>query len=156
GVITDKPYEFPAGRIILADSTWTASSDQAIEEKYLYRAAPDDVCRLILTSGRDGREKVIAMTNRMIATGLDRKKLFLGPQAPFCDRTCLDLPLATPLGFEILLATLWRGGALVMTRDAGKTLTALLAYNVQNVVASPQGLLKFSETIEKYPGSQNT
>ena len=155
GLIADKPHEFPGGRAILADPTWTAQSDQAIDEKYLYRAAPDEVCRLILASGRDGREKVIALTNRMITTALDRQKLFLGPRAAFCDRTCLDLPLTTPLGFQILLATLWRGGALVMTRDVRKTLAALAAYNVQNMVASPQGLLKFSEAIEKYPGSQS-
>jgi acyl-CoA synthetase (AMP-forming)/AMP-acid ligase II len=155
GLIADKPHESPGGRTILADPTWTAQSDQAIDERYLYRAPPDEVCRLILTSGWDGREKVIALTNRMIATGLDRQKLFLGPRAAFCDRTCLDLPLTTPLGFQILLATLWRGGALVMTWDVRKTLTALPTYNVQNMVASPQGLLKFIETIENYPGSQS-
>src|SRR6185437_403313 len=155
GLIADKPHEFPGGRAILADPTWTAQSDQAIDKKYLYRAQPDEVCRLILASGNDGREKVIALTNRMITTGLDRQKLFLGPRAAFCGRTCLDLPLTTPLGFQILLATLWRGGALVMTRDVRKTLAALAAYNVQNLIASPQGLLKFSEAIEKYPGSQS-
>ena len=76
GLIADKPHEFPGGRAILADPTWTAQSDQAIDEKYLYRAAPDEVRRLILASGRDGREKVIALTNRMITTGLDRQTVF--------------------------------------------------------------------------------
>jgi acyl-CoA synthetase (AMP-forming)/AMP-acid ligase II len=153
GVIADRPCEFPAGRTILADPAWTTDNDQAIEEKYLCRTAPDDVCRLFLTSATNGHENVIAITNRMIATRLDRQKLFLGPGAPFCDRTCLDLPLATPLGFQVLLATLWRGGVLVMTRDARKTIAALTIYNVKNLVSSPRGLLNFTETIENLAGT---
>jgi len=153
GVIADKPYEFPGGQTIAADPAWTADNGQAIEEKYLCRAAADDVCRLFLTSATNGEENVIAMTNRMIATRLDRQKLFLGPRAPFCDRTCLDLPLATPLGFQVLLATLWRGGVLVMTRDVRKTISALTIYNIKNLVSSPRGLLNFTETIENLPGA---
>ena len=154
GVIADKPYEFSGGRTILADPAWRVGNDQAIEEKHLYRAAPDEICRLFLTSGRGGREKVYAMTNRMIAARLDRQKLFLGPRAPFCDRSCLDLPLTTTLGFQVLLTTLWRGGALIMTQDLATTLTELCVYNVQNMIASPQGLLEFSEAVERHPGSQ--
>jgi acyl-coenzyme A synthetase/AMP-(fatty) acid ligase len=153
GVVADEPYEFPGGRTILADPTWTTDNDQAIEEKYLYRAAPDEVCRLFFISGRNGGENVIAMTNRMMTTRLDRQKLFLGPRAPFCDRTCLDLSLTTPLGFQVLLATLWRGGALVMTRDVRKTIAALTIYDIKNLVASPRGLLNFTEMIENLPGS---
>jgi acyl-CoA synthetase (AMP-forming)/AMP-acid ligase II len=153
GVIADKPYEFPQHRTILADPAWTTDNDQAIEEKHLCRAAPNDICRLFLTSAMNGHENVIAMTNRMIATRLDRQKLFLGARAPFCDRTCLDLPLATPLGFQLLLATLWRGGALIMTRDLRKTIAALTVYNIKNLVSSPRGLLNFTETIENLPGT---
>jgi acyl-CoA synthetase (AMP-forming)/AMP-acid ligase II len=153
GVIADKPYEFPGGRTILADPAWTTDNDQTIEERYLYQPAPDEVCRLFFISGRNGGENIIAMTNRMITTRLDRQKLFLGPRAPFCDRTCLDLPLTTPLGFQVLLATLWRGGALVMNRDVRKTIAALTIYDIKNLVASPRGLLNFTETIENLPGS---
>jgi acyl-coenzyme A synthetase/AMP-(fatty) acid ligase len=153
GVIADKPCEFPGGRTILADPGWTADNDQAIEEKHLYRSVPNEVCRLFFISGRNGGENVIAMTNRMITTRLDRQKLFLGPRAPFCDRTCLDLPLTTPLGFQVLLATLWRGGALVMARDERKTIAALTTYNVENLVASPKGVLSLAEAIENHPGS---
>jgi acyl-CoA synthetase (AMP-forming)/AMP-acid ligase II len=153
GVIADNPCEFPGGRTILADPAWTTDNDQAIEEKYLCQTAPDDVCRLFLTSATNRHESVIAMTNRMIATRLDRQKLFLGRHAPFCDRTCLELPLTTPLGFQVLLATLWRGGVLVMTQDVKKTIAALTIYNIKNLVSSPSGLLNFTETIENLPGT---
>jgi len=153
GVVADRPYEFPEGRTILADPTWTMDNDQSIEEKYLYRAAPDEVCRLFLTSGTNSRENVIAMTNRMIMARLDRQKLFLGPRAPFCDRTCLELPLTTPLGFQVLLATLWRGGVLVIAQGDRETIAALTTYGVENLVASPKGILRLANAIENQPGS---
>jgi acyl-coenzyme A synthetase/AMP-(fatty) acid ligase len=150
--IADKPGEFPGGPMILANPAWMTEGDQDIEEKYLFRAAPDDVCRLFSIPGRHGDQYVIALTNRMITTRLDRQKLFFGPRAPFCDRTGVDLPLSTPLGFQVLLATLWRGGALVMSRDVRKTIAALAVYNLENLVVSPQGLRNLVETIEKPAG----
>jgi acyl-CoA synthetase (AMP-forming)/AMP-acid ligase II len=151
-VIVDRPIESPASRTIVADAGWTAGDGRPLPEKHLYRAAPDDVCRVFLTSGNGGRQTAIAMTHGMIAKRLDRQKLLLGPRATFCDRTHLDLPLATPLGFQVMLGTLWRGGALVMTWDARRTLAVLAAYNIQNIVATPQGLLEFSDAAESHPG----
>jgi acyl-CoA synthetase (AMP-forming)/AMP-acid ligase II len=151
-VIADRPIESPAGKTIVADTGWTAGDERPLPEKHLYRAAPDDVCRAFLTSWNGGRQTAIAMTHGMIATRLDRQKLLLGSRATFCDRTHLDLPLATPLGFQVMLGTLWRGGALVMTWDARKTLAALAAYNIQNIIAAPQGLLKITDSAESNPG----
>jgi acyl-coenzyme A synthetase/AMP-(fatty) acid ligase len=144
-VITDRPYESPRGTVLVIDASWMEGDHQPIAERHLHRAARDDVCRIFVASGRDGRQKAIAMTHGMIATRLDRQKQFLGPRAPFCYRTHLDLPITTPLGFQVMLGTLWRGGALVVTCDMGKTLAALATYKVQNIVASPQRLIKFTE-----------
>src|SRR4029077_1900868 len=107
-------------------------------------------CRIFLTSSSNGRQTAIAVSHGVIATRLDRQKLFLG--APFCDRTHLDLPLATPLGFQVMLGTLWRGGALVMPWDVRKTLAALAAYQIQNMIAAPQNLLKIADLAETHPG----
>lgn len=152
GLIADRSLESRIAKIVLADAAWTTGDDQPLAEKHLYRAAPDDICRIFLTSGSDGHQQAIALTHRMIATRLDRQKLLLGPRAPFCERTHLDLPLATPLGFQVVLGTLWRGGALVMTWDVRKTLAALAAYKIQNMVAAPQGLLKFADAVESHSG----
>jgi 2,3-dihydroxybenzoate-AMP ligase len=135
----------------LADLAWTEGDDRAPAEKHLYRATRDDLCRIVLTTTYDGRQTAIAMTHGMIATRLDRQKLFFGPRTPFCDRTHLDLSLATVLGFQVMLGTLWRGGALVMSWDIRKTLAAVAAYNIQNMVASPQSLLKFAEAVQSHP-----
>ena len=91
------------------------------------------------------------MTHRVMATRIERQKLFLGPQAPFCARTYLDLPLTTSLGFQVLMATLWRGGALFLPSEPYKPIEALPAYRVQNIVGSAQGLLNLVEMIEKRP-----
>jgi acyl-coenzyme A synthetase/AMP-(fatty) acid ligase len=53
-----------------------------------------------------------------------------------------------------MLGTLWRGGALLMTWDARKTLAALAAYNIQNIVSAPEGLRKITEFVEGHPGSR--
>ena len=152
GVIADRQHDSLLRDALVADATWTAGDDRPVDAKHLYRASYDDVCTIFLTSGNDGRQKkAIAMTHGMIATRLDRQKLFLGPRAPFCDRTHLDMPLSTVLGYQVMLGTLWRGGALVMTWDARKTLAALAAYNIQNIVASRQSLPNLAEVVEDHP-----
>jgi acyl-CoA synthetase (AMP-forming)/AMP-acid ligase II len=148
GVIADRPHEAQSGKMILADAGWAAGDDHPVSERYLYRAIPDDVCRIFLTR----QQRAIAFTHGMTATRLDRQKLFLGPRAPFCDRTHLDLPLTTALGFQVILGTLWRGGALVMTWDARKTLAAVAAYNIQNMVSTPESLLKLAELAKSHAG----
>jgi acyl-coenzyme A synthetase/AMP-(fatty) acid ligase len=153
GAIADRRYESLADKpVLLADAGWTEGDDQPLAEKSIHRAKPDDLCRIALTSTHDGQQKAIALTHGMIATRLDRQKLFFGPRAPFCDRTHLDLSLATVLGFQVMLGTLWRGGALLITWDALKTLAALAAYNIQNIITAPQSLLKMAEAMKDHPG----
>src|SRR5262249_47968229 len=121
-VVSDRPIQFHAGRLILVDKDWTSGDGRRPEQKHLYSPAPNDVCRTFLTSGTIGEEKGVAVTNRMIAQRIDRQKWFFGPQVSFCARTFLDLSLTTSLGFQVLLATLWRGGALVMTGESEATI----------------------------------
>src|SRR5262249_12059950 len=120
-----------------------------LAEKHLYRAAADDLCRIFVTSD-GGRLTAIALTHGMIAARLDRQNLLLGPHAPFCHRTYLGLPLRRPLVFQVMLGTLWRGGALVMAWDVQKALAALAAYRVQNVIARPQSLLELAEAADSH------
>jgi acyl-CoA synthetase (AMP-forming)/AMP-acid ligase II len=150
-VISDQPFQFPVGRVILADKDWTKGDDRPPEQKHSYRAAPDDICRIFLTSGTTGEEKGVAVSHRMMAARIDRQNLFFGPQAPFCTRTFLDLSLTTSLGFQVLLATLWRGGVLVVTGDSEATIKSLPVYKVQNMIGSPRSLLNFVDAIEKRP-----
>jgi acyl-CoA synthetase (AMP-forming)/AMP-acid ligase II len=152
GVIVDQQYEALVGQtVLMADTTWTEGDGESLPEKQLYRAGPDDLCGLFLSSV-SGRQTAIAITHGMIAARLDRQKLLLGPRAPFCDRTHLDLLLRRPIGLQVMFGTLWRGGALVMGSDAEKTLAALTAYRVQNIIAGPQTLLKLADAARGYSG----
>jgi acyl-coenzyme A synthetase/AMP-(fatty) acid ligase len=87
----------------------------------------------------------------MMVARINRQDLFFGPQSPFCGRTYVDLSLTTSLGFQVLLATLWRGGVLVMTGDSEATIKALPNYKIQNMVGSPRGLMNFFEAAERRP-----
>jgi len=147
-VITDKPSEFSV-RTILAELDWVSGENEASVP--VHKSAPDDLCRIFLTFGTSGEEKGIAITNRMLATRIEHQKWFLGRHSAFCWRTYLDLPLTTSLGFQVLLATLWRGGALVMTGDSEKTIQALPIYKIQNMVTSAAGLFNFIEMVEGWP-----
>jgi len=152
GAIADREHGPPASNTLIADAGWTDGDDQPLAEKHLYRAAPGDLCRIFLRPGSDRRQTAVAITHGALATRLDRQKLFLGRHAPFCDRTHLDLPLRRPIGFQVMLGTLWRGGALVITWDVQKTLAALPVYKVQNMVAAPQTLAKFADALQSYSG----
>jgi acyl-CoA synthetase (AMP-forming)/AMP-acid ligase II len=148
GVIADRSNKTPGRNYVVAELGWTDGDGQAIAEKHRYRAASDDVCCIFLMSGPDGRDNAIAISHRMMATRIDRQNLFFGPQASFCARTYLDLPLTTPLGLQVLLATLWRGGALIMTWDTAQTIAALPTYKVQNMVTAPDNLLKVAGMLD--------
>ncbi len=98
--------------------------------------------------------KPIAVTNRIMAARIDRQNMFFGSRAAFCSRTYVDLSLATSLGFQLLIATLWRGGALFLAGDPQQTVSAFPVYGVQNMIASPGGLLGLFEAMERRPEYQ--
>ena len=150
-VISDQPVQFSAGKVILANAEWTSGDGRPPEQRHLYRAAADELCRIFLAPTADGAETAVAVTNRMMSERINRQTLYLGPRAPFCTRTHLGLPLTTSLGFQVLLATLWRGGAVFLGNDPEKAIDAFATYKVQNMVGSPQSLLRFVEAFEREP-----
>ena len=153
-VIEDRPHKLPTARSILAGHDWTAGDGLPPKQLQLHNAAPDDNFCIFLTPQTGGKKNGVLVTNRMIATRIDRQKMFFGPQAPFCARTYLDLPLTHSLGFQVLLATLWRGGALVLRQAVAKTIEALATYKVQNIVGSSQSLLTLVKEFETRPSSR--
>ena len=153
-VIADKPFQYSAGRTILADASWTLGDGSPIASEHIHRASPDEVCRIILTSGTTGEDKAIEVTNRTMAARIDRQYIFFGPRAVFCSRTYIDLGLATSIGIQLLFGTLWRGGALFLAGDPQQTLNAFPIYQVQNMIASPGGLLELLTAIDRRPEYQ--
>ena len=152
-VIADKPFSNRAERMILADTSWTSGDDRPIAREHIDKGLPNDVCRIMLTSGTTGEDKAIAVTNRIMAARIDRQNLFFGSRAAFSNRTYVDLSLATSLGFQSVIGMLWRGGAVLLTGDQQQTVSAFPIYGVQNMISSPGGLLDYCR---QWKGGQNT
>jgi acyl-CoA synthetase (AMP-forming)/AMP-acid ligase II len=153
-VIADSPFSYRTNRVILIDRSWTSGHSRPIDGGNIHRGSPDEVCRIMLTSGTTGEDKAVAVTNRIMAARIDRQCVYLGPRAPFCSRTFIDLALSTAIGFQFLIGTLWRGGAAFLAGDAQQTVSALPIYRVQNMLASPGGLLGLLEAMDRRPGYQ--
>jgi acyl-coenzyme A synthetase/AMP-(fatty) acid ligase len=153
-IIADKPFPSQIARIMLADTSWTSGDGRPIAREHIYQGSPDEVCRIMLTSGTTGEDKAVAVTNRIMAARIDRQNVFFGSRAAFCSRTYVDLSLTTSLGFQSLIATLWRGGALFLAGDPQQTVSAFPVYGVQNMIASPGGLLGLLGAMERRPEYQ--
>jgi acyl-CoA synthetase (AMP-forming)/AMP-acid ligase II len=154
GFITDKTL--PAGvtdRVILVDMSWTEGDGIPVDAPPV---RPDDLCRVILTSGTTGEPKGVPISHRLMADRIGRHTTVFGARAADCRRIYSDMPITTSLGFEFLLATLWRGGTYFLPGDSfASTLTAMEQHQVQFVLAPPSGLELLLRWFEVTPAYQS-
>jgi len=150
-VIAEKAFPFVAEKIILADAAWIEGEDKPLERKHIHRTRPDEICRIFLTSGTTGSEKGIAVTHGNMIDRIARQYFHFGTVGSFSSRIFVDLGLTTSLGFQLLIATLWRGGALFLPGEPQATVNALPIYGVQSLIASPGGLSDFIGVAEARP-----
>jgi acyl-CoA synthetase (AMP-forming)/AMP-acid ligase II len=154
GFITDKIL--PAGvvdRLILADMSWTEGDGIPVDAPPV---RPDDLCRVILTSGTTGEPKGVPINHRLLADRIARHTTVFGVRAADCQRIYSDMPITTSLGFQFLLATLWRGGTYFLPGDSFEsTLTAMEQYRTQCVLAPPSGLELLLKWFEVTPAYQS-
>jgi acyl-CoA synthetase (AMP-forming)/AMP-acid ligase II len=154
GFITDKTL--PAGvtdRVILADMSWTEGEGIAGDAP---AGRPEDLCRVILTSGTTGEPKGVPISHRLMADRIARHATVFGARVADCRRIYSDMPIPTSLGFEFLVATLWRGGTYFLPGDTfASTLTAMEEYQVQFVLAPPSGLELLLRWFEVTPAYQS-
>jgi acyl-CoA synthetase (AMP-forming)/AMP-acid ligase II len=154
GLITDKTL--PAGvteRVILANMSWTEGDGIPIEAPFV---RPDDLCRVILTSGTTGEPKGVPISHRLLADRISRHTTVFGANVADCRRIYSDMPITTSLGFQFLLATLWRGGTYFLPGDSFEsTLTAMEQYRTQCVLAPPSGLELLLKWFEVTPAYQS-
>jgi acyl-CoA synthetase (AMP-forming)/AMP-acid ligase II len=153
--ITDKTL--PAGvvdRVLLADLSWTEGDDALTLDAAPVR--PDDLCRVILTSGTTGESKGVPISHRLLADRIARHTTVFGARAADCRRIYSDMPITTSLGFQFLLATLWRGGTYFLPGDSFQsTLHAMEQYQTQCVLAPPSGLELLLRWFEATPAYQS-
>ena len=149
--ISDAPRSFEnAKRVIVADQMWTMGDGKPPPEEHLHRSTPDDVCRIMLTSGTTGGAKGVAFTHRMLLDRMLHYDVAKGPGFAFCERLYCDLGLTTAAGFRHLLYMLMKGGTIFFYGDdAVSTLQSFDLYKVQAMIASTYALgeyLKFFES----------
>jgi acyl-CoA synthetase (AMP-forming)/AMP-acid ligase II len=154
GFITDKTL--PAGvtdHVILADMSWTEGDGIPVDAPTV---RPDDLCRVILTSGTTGDPKGVPISHRLFADRIYRHTTVFGARLADCRRIYCDMPITTSPGFRFLLATLWRGGTYFLPGDSfDSTLTAIEQYQTQCVVAPPSGLELLLKWFEVTPAYQS-
>jgi acyl-CoA synthetase (AMP-forming)/AMP-acid ligase II len=116
---------------------------------------PDDLCRVILTSGTTGEPKGVPISHRLFADRIYRHILY-GARAADCRRIYSDMPITTSLGFQFLIATLARGGTYFLPGDNFEnTLKAMEQYRTQCVLAPPSGLELLLKWFEATPAYQS-
>jgi acyl-CoA synthetase (AMP-forming)/AMP-acid ligase II len=154
GFITDKTL--PAGvtdRVILADMSWTEGDGIPLDAPSV---RPEDLCRVTLTSGTTGDPKGVPISHRLLAERICRHPTVFGARVAVSRRIYSDMPITTMLGFEFLIATLWRGGTYFLPGDSfASTLTAMEQYQVHFVLAPPSGLELLLKWFEATPAYQS-
>ncbi|MGH7916997.1 MAG: class I adenylate-forming enzyme family protein, partial [Candidatus Binataceae bacterium] len=154
-VMTDIVYPYAAKRVVLVEKRWITGDGKPIDAQHIHDAAPDDVCRIVLTSGTTGDGKAVALTHRMLMARIARHHYCFGSRLPYCQRSFIDLGFATSLGFQYLMAMLMRGGALFMPGiDQDSTIRAFEVYGIENILSSPYGLMQLMRAFESRPQLQ--
>jgi len=149
--IVDRPLQFPGIEAVhIVDFSWTTGDGKPPPAFAQYEAAPDDTCRIVLTSGTTGDPKAVAFSHRMVGERLLRHQYAFGSDFPAYARTFLELTFATSLGYMMLFHTLTRGGTLFFFGGSFEhAVDAIESYRVQSWIGSPSGLLKYLAVYEK-------
>ena len=142
-----------AGRVILADLSWTEGDGRPLHSHLLPQTHEDDLCRLILTSGTSSGPKAVALSHKLLAARMARHMTF-GNRIANCSRIYCDVPISSSLGFQYLIYTLSRGGTAFFPGDSfASTLRVIEDYKIQCLVGSPggfEGLLRWFDAFPAY------
>jgi len=153
-VTTNRSAAGNAGRVVLADLSWTDGDGEPLEPHLVPQTDADQICRIILTSGTTNEPKAVALTHRLVARRISRHWTVLGNRFANFQRLYSDVPVSSSLGFQSLIYVLWRGGTVFFPgNDFASTLRAFEDYKVQCLIGSPGGfenLLRWFDTIPNY------
>lgn len=153
-LVADKiPTLMLVEKVILVDLSWTRGGQDAVPAA---SATPDSTCRIILTSGTTGLPKAVAVSHALLSARIARHISVFGVQVLQATRVFSDAPLATSLGFQFLIFTLWRGGLFLFPgKSFDDTIDAIEAYQVGCCLSSPGGLESLVRWFERYPALQS-
>jgi acyl-CoA synthetase (AMP-forming)/AMP-acid ligase II len=143
-----------AKRVIVAEAgAWMANGDGApLDDPRLVSAGGDDLCRITLTSGSTGDARGIPFTHRLVMERNARLAFTRDTSFQTCSRFYCDLGFATDPGFRDLLRLLYKGGTIFYYGEDPESLVqGLTLYQVQGMMASPEGLSEYLKFYDAYP-----
>jgi acyl-CoA synthetase (AMP-forming)/AMP-acid ligase II len=151
-LIADSDFPYRAPKIIRADASWIGSDKGPLEDKYVPPTDPDDICRIIVTSGTTGDPKAVAVSHRMMADRSMRRLTYYGDAMMRCSRTFCAAGLSSSLGLQVLIFMLWRGGtAFFSGENIELLLRTFVEFEVENMVTAPASLAGLVESYEQDP-----
>ena len=146
------PYQ-NAKRVIVAEQgAWMQSDDGAPLDARHTAVGGNDLCRITLTSGSTGEAKGIPFTHRLVLERNARLAFTRDTRFQVAARFYCDLGFATDPGFRDLLRLLYKGGTIFYYGEDPESLVqGLTLYQVQGMMASPEGLSEYLKFYDAYP-----
>lgn len=119
-------------RHVLIDNGWLSPPGNAPDLAPAGFETPDDVCRLVLSSGTTGVPKVISVTERNLAHRFQRS-------APLIERGRFlsMMGFSTLGGYQTLMSALVLGGAVCFAGAPEDVLQVIALYHVTHLIAAP-------------------
>jgi acyl-CoA synthetase (AMP-forming)/AMP-acid ligase II len=149
-LIADSSFPYRTTNIVRADKSWVGSNKGPLEDKYIRETNPDDICRIIVTSGTTVDPKAEAVSHRMMADRSMRRLMYYGDAMMRCSRTFCAAGLASSIGLQVLIFMLWRGGtAFFPGENVERLMRAFVDFEVENMVAAPGSLAGLVESYEQ-------
>jgi fatty-acyl-CoA synthase len=139
-------------RVIRADAEWLTSKINAVIAPRAFKAAGDEICRIVLTSGSTGISKGVAFSHRALMKWDSQLHYCYGNRWPQSSRLYCDVSLSSKPALGYLLHMLMRGGMILFYgADAISTEQSLELFKVQNMVTTPLGLAEHLKFYENTP-----
>jgi long-chain acyl-CoA synthetase len=143
-----------AKRVIVASANQWMDEGGGVpfDDPRLTSSGGDDLCRITLTSGSTGDARGIPFTHRLVMERNARLAFTRDTRFQVCARFYCDLGFATDPGFRDLLRLLYKGGTIFYYGEDPESLVqGLTLYQVQGMMASPEGLSEYLKFYDAYP-----
>jgi len=142
-VVSDASHQSSTGRNILADYNWVAEAGPETGQQNYPAVDPRNLCCVLADPGeeRQASRRFYALTHDLLGARTARHDVFFGASISAAPRLFDADGCTTPIGFELLFATLTRGAALFLMGDPTASFNALDTFQVESAVMTPQKLL---------------
>ncbi|HEY1982847.1 MAG TPA: class I adenylate-forming enzyme family protein [Xanthobacteraceae bacterium] len=145
-LLTNKPIENTATRMIVIDDSWfNAEPPAAPGPNLAHDADPDSLCRLILSSGTTGTPKIIGLSFEAVQERLISYSI--RTSTPSWDRVVCTPGLSTNYGYSFAITTLWLGRTICFAFDDTARLL-VLSHRADMLVASTQQIAEIVKAQE--------